>query len=1297
MFNQLFIFQKIYPKTNQSFYICTAYIITKVGNQVRMSSSEEDMQAKKLASAAQASGEGEVEWYDIRQHVMARPDMYISSTTAEEHRGVTFRIMNEEKKSKITLDCLEKVDFKASISGAFLKYMDEIVTNAHDNGLRDATQKSIKIALDKKTGKIVVWNDGEGIEPTKFKDTDRYTISIIFGEYMSGTNLSSTTTSENESARLFAGGRNGYGISLVNTFSKNFIVETACPKSKTLYRQAWSENMSKEHPAKIKTFRGSNGYVKIECEPDWKLLGMPEPGEEGVSQSIIDALSRRAWDISTCSSLRNNNVSWCTSIPSDGAAIKWTQPLPIKSGQQFLKALFGEAARGGRSIAHDIINRTSDGLAIFDISVCSVTPEEGEALDATDSRVTAFVNGIRCSAGTHVRHATDRIVDIVRERVRSKAKRGDDMTIKPQHVQSGLAVCIVCLVADKSFDSQAKEKLTTPARSLGFTWAPSDKFKATLLDKTSIVESVTAAVSSKEAAVARKAATSNRSGVSRIAKYDPPASSSKSKGKKYLLITEGESAKSFVVAGASAIGRDFIGIYSLRGKVMNSRNNTTSKVQQNRELAELTRIMGLKPGETYTKEMVDALPFDHLVLVVDQDMDGSHIGGLIMWWFVDMYPSLLRAKPDYIQRFYTALVKATPSRRNEDALQFYSMGDYDRWARDQQSLKGFNIKYYKGLGTSTSEEAREYFKNYDRHLLSLSFKGDSCEKMMETFFDGKKTAERKQLLSACDSDMQIDFGSGEVSYETVVTNDLSHFAMYDTERAIPRFDGFKPGQRKAAFFFIDKQVHSEMKVAQAGAAVAQYTNYHHGEVSLTETIVGMAIEHVGTNNVPLFVPKGQFGSRLNKPSVHSAPRYIFTHLNEPFVGKLFRREDDPVLERVVDEGRVVEPKMYCGVVPWLLINGSSGIGTGWSTFIPPHNPLDVIGACKKIAHAGVAHGPDAALQVKLDRILPYYDGFKGDLALDDEGCLKTEGKWEVNLEESKLVITELPVGVWVVPYEEFIKEKLMTCSLADLSKKRKAGDDSGENVSSDPLVVDIFPGSSENCVRIELLCNSEQLEQLNSQPNGIADTFKLRNSYSTRNMWVFDEKNKLHKLNNAEELVWKHVGFRLDMYDKRKAHQIETKEKEIAKSAEILRFVELVVSGELSVVNRPIQDLISEVGSRGFARRNKDEGSENAPPTLQCFKYLLGIPLYSITAEKAQKLREELQDMQSEVDRLRSLTIYGMWMEELNELEQAYHEYKSDKTQRQGSTTTTSKKGWGKRKRGAKRKHAKTVDKPSNS
>lgn len=1266
----------------------------------------DELQSKRLAEAAQASGEGQVEWYnEVRQHVMARPDMYISSTTIEESHGVTFRVSdrscdNEEsssevvgattKRRKATIDCLERVDFKADISPAFLKYLDEIVSNAHDNGLRDATQRNIKIAFDQQTGKIVVWNDGTGIEPTKFKETDRYTIAIIFGEYMSGTNLSSTTaeegSTETASARLFAGGRNGYGISLVNTFSSSFIVETACPQSKTLYRQEWSDNMSKEHPAKIKTFRGSNGYVKIECVPDWKLLGMPEPGSTGTPQSVVDALSRRAWDIATCSSLRSNNVSWCTSIPADGGAIKWPAPLPITNGQQFLKALVGESARGGRSIAHDVIKRPSDGLAVFDISICSVTPEEGESLDKTGSRMTAFVNGIRCCAGTHVRHAMDRVIEMIREKVRSKAKRGDDMTIKPQHVQNCLAVCIVCLVADKSFDSQAKEKLTTPARSLGFSWTPSDKFKAVLLDKTAVVESVISAVSTKEAVAARKAVTSNRSNVSRIAKYDPPASTRVSKDKRYLLITEGDSAKSFVIAGVSAIGRDFIGIYSLRGKVMNSRNNSTSKVQQNRELTELARIMGLKPGETYTKEMVDALPFDHLVLVVDQDMDGSHIGGLVMWWFVDMFPSLLKVKPDYIQRFYTALVKATPSRRNQEALQFYSMGDYERWAKDQTDLNNFNIKYYKGLGTSTSEEAREYFKHYQRHLLSLRFNGESCEKMMETFFDGKKTAERKQLLSACDPDQQIDFGAGEVSYETVVTKDLSHFAMYDTERAIPNgLDGFKPGQRKVNYFFTDKRVTNEMKVAQAGAAVAQYTNYHHGEVSLTETIVGMAIEHVGTNNIPLLVPKGQFGSRLNKPSVHSAPRYIFTHLNEPFVGKLFRREDDPVLERVVDEGHVVEPKVYCGVIPMLLINGSSGIGTGWSTFIPPHNPMDVIAACKKIAHAGITAGDESLSQVQLGQMLPYYDGFVGTLTVDEEGTLRTEGKWEVHLEESKIVITELPVGVWGVPYEEFIKEKLMTTSVTDLSKKRKAGDDAGESNSPNPLVIDIFPGSSETRVRIELLCDSEQLAQLHSQPDGIVDVFKLRNTFSMRNMWIFDEHNKLHRLSNAEELIWKHAHFRLDMYNKRKAHQIATKEAEIARASEILRFVEMIISGELVIVNRPMQELVHELEGHNFTRQNDDTDGQG-PANFQCFKYLLGIPLYSITAERAQKLRDELQAMHAEITRIRSLTSYGMWFDELNELEEAYHEYKAAKTQRQGSTTTTSKKGWGKRKRKAKKK-----------
>ena len=115
--------------------------------------------------------------------------------------------------------------------------------------------------------------------------------------------------------------------------------------------------------------------------------------------------------------------------------------------------------------------------------------------------------------------------------------------------------------------------------------------------------------------------------------------------------------------------------------------------------------------------------------------------------------------------------------------------------------------------------------------------------------------------------------------------------------------------------------------------MAQYTCYHHGEASLVETLVSMAQEHQGTNNVALLEALGQFGSRHDKPSTHAAARYIYTRAS-PIARALYPAEDAAVLRYVEEEGETVEPVNYVPVLPVVLLNGAAGIGTGFSTSVP---------------------------------------------------------------------------------------------------------------------------------------------------------------------------------------------------------------------------------------------------------------------------------------------------------------------------------------------------------------------------
>ena len=176
----------------------------------------------------------------------------------------------------------------------------------------------------------------------------------------------------------------------------------------------------------------------------------------------------------------------------------------------------------------------------------------------------------------------------------------------------------------------------------------------------------------------------------------------------------------------------------------------------------------------------------------------------------------------------------------------------------------------------------------------------------------------------------------------------------------------------------------ELKVAQLAGSVAELSAYHHGEVSLMSTIINLAQNFVGANNINLLLPIGQFGTRLHGGKDSASSRYIFTALN-PLTRLLFNPKDDPLFDYINDDGLKVEPEWYCPIVPTVLINGAEGIGTGWSTRIPNYNPREIIKNIK--------------LMIKNQETLPmkpYYKNFRGKIEIIDDYKILTNGEASVN-------------------------------------------------------------------------------------------------------------------------------------------------------------------------------------------------------------------------------------------------------------------------------------------------------------
>ena len=417
-----------------------------------------------------------------------------------------------------------------------------------------------------------------------------------------------------------------------------------------------------------------------------------------------------------------------------------------------------------------------------------------------------------------------------------------------------------------------------------------------------------------------------------------------------LILTEGDSAKTLAVAGLGVVGRDKYGVYPLRGKLLNVREASHKQIMDNKEITELVKILGLTYKKKYhSLEDMKSLRYGKMMIMTDQDQDGSHIKGLLINFIHHNWPELLRLP--FMEEFITPIVKV--SKQNQ-SISFYSLPEFNEWKAATENWHTWKVKYYKGLGTSTSKEAKEYFSDMVRHRIKFRHQNEQDDHYINLAFSKKAIDQRKQWLTDWmeEGKRRKELGLPEVylyekdtkavSYQDFVNKELVLFSNLDNERSIPCLvDGFKPGQRKVMFTCLMRNDKREVKVAQLAGSVGEKSAYHHGEASLMGTIIGLAQNYVGSNNINLLEPIGQFGTRLAGGKDHASPRYIFTKMS-PLTRLIFNVNDDPLLKYLSEDNQRIEPEWYMPILPMVLVNGAEGIGTGWSTKIYNYNPREIV-------------------------------------------------------------------------------------------------------------------------------------------------------------------------------------------------------------------------------------------------------------------------------------------------------------------------------------------------------------------
>ncbi|KAG0090216.1 DNA topoisomerase 2 [Podila epicladia] len=1105
------------------------------------------------------------------EHILLRPDTYIGTTE-----------MNKENLWVLDADSPKFIKRDVNIVPGLYKIVDEIIVNAADNKIRDPTMDTIKIDIDKEEGRISVYNNGKGIPVEIHKSEGVYVPELIFGHLLTSSNY-------DDSQKKVTGGRNGYGAKLCNIFSTEFIVETADKSNGLVYKQVFSKNMSVTGKPKITNMKKPDEYTKISFKPDMARFNM-----EGIDDDLEALLKKRTYDMAGC--VKGVKVFL------NGERIK------IKSFKEYIDMYMPE----GEERPKLIFDSPNDRWEI------ACVPSDGQFQQVS------FVNSISTSkGGTHVDHVTQQIV---KELVSTIQKKSKSKNIKPFHIKSHMWIFVKCLIENPAFDSQTKETLTLKASAFGSKCEISDKFLKDMA-KSGVVDGVVDLAAAKDAVAMKKTDGSSRSRLP-IAKLEDAQRAGFKRGKDCtLILTEGDSAKSLVMAGFSVIGRERFGVFPLRGKLLNVRDTALSAVAANKEIEAIKKILGLKQNHKYTS--VEELRYGHLMIMTDQDHDGSHIKGLVINFFDHYFPSLLKI-PGFLVEFITPIVKATKGRESKA---FFTIPEYEAWREEADGARGWKIKYYKGLGTSTKEDAKDYFSEMDRHKKEFTPLTDEAQQLVDMAFNKKKADERKEWLSNFQPGTFLDTRINKIPIEDFINKELILFSMADNIRSIPSVvDGLKPGQRKVMFGAFKKKIAGEIKVAQLSGYVSEKSAYHHGEVSLTMTIVGLAQDFVGSNNINLLSPNGQFGKDA------ASARYIFTAV-PPITRRIFHPQDDALLTYLNEDGDWIEPSWYIPVLPMVLVNGSEGIGTGWSSSIPNYNPSDIINNLRRLMK-GEEQVP----------MTPWYRGFVGDIEKESEYRYKVSGK-AFEVDDNKVQVTELPIRTWTTPYKEQLEQWIQ-------------GSD-----KTPSWIKDYDDESTLASVNMTITLKDGQMRKVLEE--GLDKAFKLTSSIATSNMVCFDPQGRIKKYNSPEEIVQEFYDVRLDFYRKRKEYLIDMYTKQWTRLDNKVRFILMIISGELQVQNRKKALIVEDMRMKNFVSASDlDIDPESAanldvPDPLAVkikvdkgteFDYLLKMPIWNLTHEKVEELKRERDAKNAELKMLIDKTAHDLWNEDLDSFAVAWEE-----------------------------------------
>jgi len=1184
--------------------------------------------------------------YDHRTHVYMKPDTYIGADEPMTREEWLFDLENGNMMTS-------NVNFVPGCERLYL----EVLTNASDNvgrSRRAGVDPGI-IEIEMTNSTISVTNYGLPIPIEIHPEEKVYVPQMIFGSLL---------TSSNYEVDRHEAGTNGIGAKAANIFSKEFIVIVNDHIRKLKYTQVWSDNMTIRSEPIIEKYKEKVSSVKIIYKMDFERFKYPVPNgqEGGYPKEAFSLFARHAVDISFTSK---------TLVKFNGSEFNFSNI------RDYARLYFGEAVES--AVIHyqwpngtEVINK-KNGRQIAKNS--SILPEiELIAIDTPDDgHHVSFVNCMMTKeGGVHVNSAFKAVgesaVQMINDSVLKKltkqnkgkeldAKEKRAHTISINDVKPHISILLSAKVVNPKFTSQTKTMLHSPVPKI---LIKDDDLKG--INRWQLIDRLYAAIEAKQFATMSKTDGKLKKYVRLLKGVDANNAGKALRQECVLYITEGRSGAGYANKLLALVegGRDNIGVLPMRGKLFNVMGKDVFQIEKNSEISELKKMLGLSEGTDYiTDANFNRLRYGSIMIMADSDVDGKHIIGLILNFFFCRFPSLLAR--GFVLYYRTPTLRVS---FNKTVLKFYTQREYDGWKNTTSNFKNWKHKYYKGLGTSKDSEIKDDFQT---PKIVTCLYDDKAPDSIKLAFDKHQTNQRKEWIK----NWKQILGADELLMQpisTFINQELILFSIADVGRSIPKLtDGLKESHRKILHGAHKKWKispknpdYAEVKVAQFGAFVAEKSNYHHGEMILDDVVVGMAQDFIGANNIPWFTRDGQFGTRYQGGKDAAETRYSYTRPDK-LTGLILRKEDRPILKYVIDEGEDVEPETYYPIIPMVLVNGASGIGTGYSTSIPCHNPIDIINILRQKLKGG--------FDEDVPFIFPWYNGFNGvikvidrrekkkknkgviitinnsindidqkntddidldldlDLDLDNEELDGIEELDEIYntfsnnetrpllsmisygifkiVNAETIVITELPIGRWPHDYHKWL-----------------------EVLVEDKKITGFRDLSVDNSVYFEIY---------GFPVKPTFKSLKLKRTIGMSNMVLLDDNSKPIRYDSANDIITEFYKKRLPIYKIRKDYILSNLTSEIKTLNHKIQFIQAVISGDITIINKKKSTIYEVLDKLSIPHEIYDKSMN-----------------HHLSEDDITDLKQLISEKQTEYQTINDTKIEKIWLKELNDLEEAY-------------------------------------------